>query len=279
MRVVLTRPANEAIVWAQGLKSAGHEVVLLPLIVIGPTPFPERVAQFWGCLSQFQAVMFVSANAVAGFFAGRPLGQLPGKQSAQLWDFSRVRAWATGPGTVRALLAQGVPANAIDSPLPSSLQFDSESLWNQVSNRFSLEKKVLIVRGMNEGWHTVVASESNGSDGFGRDWLSQKLAQAGVVVEFCVAYQRARPVFAQEQLQSIRNWVNTGEIEHLIWLFSSSEAISNLADALPGQPWKQAKALCTHPRIAQRARACGFGVVWESRPTLEDVVASIELSP
>jgi uroporphyrinogen-III synthase len=59
-------------------------------------------------------------------------------------------------------------------------------------------------------------------------------------------------------------------------LFSSSEAIGNLVQAVPQQSWKQAKALATHPRIAQAARKAGFAVVCESRPTLADVVASIE---
>ncbi|MGE3348297.1 MAG: uroporphyrinogen-III synthase, partial [Ramlibacter sp.] len=38
----------------------------------------------------------------------------------------------------------------------------------------------------------------------------------------------------------------------------------------------RARAVATHPRIAQAAREAGFGVVCESRPALADVVASIE---
>jgi uroporphyrinogen-III synthase len=34
--------------------------------------------------------------------------------------------------------------------------------------------------------------------------------------------------------------------------------------------------VATHPRIAQAARDAGFGAVLEARPTLDDVVASIE---
>jgi len=61
-----------------------------------------------------------------------------------------------------------------------------------------------------------------------------------------------------------------------VWLFSSSEAIANLQLLAPGQSWQQARAVATHPRIAQAARAAGFGVVWESRASLDDVLASIE---
>ena len=53
----------------------------------------------------------------------------------------------------------------------------------------------------------------------------------------------------------------------------------HLSQARPIGPWSQARALATHPRIAQRARDCGFGVVHESRPTLEAVVACIQSIP
>ena len=61
-----------------------------------------------------------------------------------------------------------------------------------------------------------------------------------------------------------------------VWLLSSSEAVAHLAEALPDQHWGAAHALATHPRIAEAARAAGFGTVRECRPALEDVVASIE---
>ena len=61
-----------------------------------------------------------------------------------------------------------------------------------------------------------------------------------------------------------------------LWLFTSSQAVAHLAARLPRQDWRQARAMATHPRIAQAARDAGFGVVWESRPRLEEVVASIE---
>ena len=62
------------------------------------------------------------------------------------------------------------------------------------------------------------------------------------------------------------------------WLFSSSEAIGNLCRALPDTPWHAARALATHPRIAQAAEAAGFGAVHTSAPTVAALVASIEFS-
>ena len=53
------------------------------------------------------------------------------------------------------------------------------------------------------------------------------------------------------------------------------QAVRALRAALPGQSWAQARALATHPRIAAAARKAGFGLVCESRPTLPDVLASL----
>ena len=61
-----------------------------------------------------------------------------------------------------------------------------------------------------------------------------------------------------------------------VWIFSSSEAIANLVSQCPHQSWRHARAVATHQRIAQAAREAGFAVVCESRPSLQDVMASIE---
>ncbi len=78
--------------------------------------------------------------------------------------------------------------------------------------------------------------------------------------------------------------LNSGRIRALhnavgadaVWLFSSSEALSNLTVLMPGENWAQARAVATHPRIAQRVQLAGFGTVRLARPTLADVLASIE---
>ena len=60
------------------------------------------------------------------------------------------------------------------------------------------------------------------------------------------------------------------------WLFSSAEAAHNLALLLPGAIGTEARALATHPRIAERLRQQGWGRVEVVPATLEGQVASIE---
>jgi uroporphyrinogen-III synthase len=48
---------------------------------------------------------------------------------------------------------------------------------------------------------------------------------------------------------------------------------------LPQAHWPASTALASHPRIAARARAAGFGRVLEAPPTLEAIVARLRADP
>lgn len=266
-RVIVTRPAREAGEWVAQLGAWGVDAVALPLIAIGPcqdTAAQHALAQARSQLLQYRALMFVSGNAVVHFFKpNRPLALFGQAQGA-----IKTRAWAPGPGTALALEQFGVPRHAIDGPAPDAAQFDSEALWKQVSGQIRPGDRVLIVRGRSASPQD--AHES--SQGSGRDWLSRQIEAAGGTVDYVVAYQRGAPQFTAQEVALAQQAARGGSI----WLLSSSEAVAHLAQALPGQDWGAAQALATHPRIADAARAAGFGTVRECRPALADVVASIE---
>jgi uroporphyrinogen-III synthase len=250
MSVVLTRPRQEAERWAGRLRARGLQPLLLPLIEIDAPPDPQPLRSAAADLARYAAVMFVSANAVQGWFAAG-------------CAFDGPRAWAPGLATRDALRAAGVAAARIDTPAEDAGQFDSESLWRQVGDQLQPGQRLLLVRG----------GDSEGRSQ-GRDWLAQQLAARGVLVDTVVAYIRRRPVWGEEERACATRAAGDGSL----WLFSSSEAADNLAALLPDTDWRRACALATHPRIARSVRALGFGSVRESRPAFEDVVASIESS-
>ena len=275
MRVVVTRPESGAQSWVQGLQGAGFQPLLLPLIDIGPVQETAPLQQAWIKLAGYAAVMFVSGNAVKHFFASKP----PVVPVFKVQPATKTRAWATGPGTVRVLLRAGVHASLLDAPPLESGQFDSESLWTVVQGQVQPGMRVLIVRGADSVIRcgSALAAEDAGSSGqaglgIGRDWLAGQLINAGAQVDIVVAYQRCPPNLGAQQQTQARGAAADGSV----WLFSSSEAIANLAAWLPGQNWQRARAVATHSRIAVNARRLGFGVVCESRPLLASVVASIE---
>jgi uroporphyrinogen-III synthase len=270
MRVVITRPAGDAQAWVDALQAAGHQALALPLIDVGSATHIQPVMQAWAHWPSFQAVMFVSAQAVRYFFERQP---------ASLTWANGPRCWATGPGTHKALLQAGVPVGCIDSPAADAAQFDSEALWQRVSTQVQAGKPVLIVRGhdVNDGLTMVsdalsIASSSTAQVGTGRDWLAQQLQAAGVLAQFVVAYERRAPVWSAEQkAQACEAAVNGS-----VWCFSSSQAIQHLAHTLPTQNWGKARCIATHPRIAQTAQALGFGEILMSRPSLVDLLVSLE---
>lgn len=269
MRVIVTRPEREARAWVAALNRHGLDAIALPLIAIRPVTNMNAMGVAWKQLGGYAAVMFVSGYAVEHFFA------LRGTDDPTFGAGLAVgtRAWVTGPGTAAALRRCGVDARCIDAPSPESGQFDSEALWDLVAASVRAGDRILIVRGSDLGaGQAPGVSDGPAGPGHGRDWLAQCLRQAGAQVEFVVAYERSVPSFgpAQSAVARAAAW------DRSLWLFTSARAVANLALCLPGQAWAGARALSTHARITRAARAAGFGVVWESRPGISDVVASIE---
>jgi len=249
--VLVTRPVHEAARWVQTLQTHGVRACALPLIDIAPlaTPALDAARAHW---QHYQAVMFVSAQAVYHFFDNVPVLAL-----------ENTRLWAPGPGTAAALLRRGLPADCIDSPPANAAQFDSEALWHVVAKHVHPNIRMLIVRG---------SDSPPIPQGTGRRWLAQRLIQAGASVECVAAYQRRAPQLTPEQHMRARQAATNGSL----WLFASAQAITHLQAALPRQSWQHARALTTHPRIAHAAHVAGFGSVRICRPALVDVLAAID---
>lgn len=246
MRVIVTRPAAQGQAFVQRLQALGVDAVALPLIGIEPPADPEAVRQAWATLGGRVLVMFVSANAVAHFFDLRP--------PDATWPAGTM-AGSTGPGTTAALHAAGVGNASIVDPGPEG-PFDTDTLWLRIAAWPWAGRQVLVVRG-----------ES------GRDWLAERLRQAGAEVDFVAAYRRVAPSFDGEAAAVLA--AALGAPQGHCWHFSSSEAIATLVAEHPGADWAAARALATHPRIAATARRLGFGRVDEVGVRPEDVAGAI----
>lgn len=239
-RLVVTRPLAQAEPWVQALRERGVDAVALPLIGIEPLADASAVHAAWARLPALDWVMFVSANAVERFFAERPAGAAwpPG-----------LRAGAPGPGTRSALQTAGVAA--IDEPVPG--RADSEGLWAAVAARGWVGCRVLVVRGED-----------------GRDWLADRLRAEGAEVDYLAAYRRAPPRPGAEGEALLR--AAESAPERHAFVFGSSEAVAQLRALRPGADWAAAAAFAGHPRIAEAARAAGFGTV-QVLPPQDDVAA------
>ncbi len=249
MRVIVTRPAAQAGDFITRLLAMGVDAVALPLICIEALADGRPIIDAWRRLNDQALVMFVSANAVAHFFRGRP-ADVP-------WP-PAVLAGGTGPGTQAALRAAGVPEACIVVPPPQG-PHDTETLWTRLQGRAWAGRQVLLVRGEQ-----------------GRDWLATQLQAAGAVVQPVAAYRRLPPAWGAAE----RRVTDTALAQPSVhaWHFSSSEALLHLRTFLqaavgpdglvsPAAPslavtaLSHSIALATHPRIADAARGVGFGSV------------------
>ena len=288
-RVIVTRAASEAGDWVRKLQQAGFHAEAFPLIDIAPTAADadrQALEQAWKSLHSYAACLFVSGNAVSYFFKhNKPVAHIKRAQIAINNVATRrdklppeLRFMAPGPGTAAALLAAGVPAGQIDGPALDARQFDSQALWQAVGARDWQGRRVLIVRGHSRAPQGDASQGHDTGDSAaapGRDWIARQWALVGAQVDFVSVYQRRAPQLSQAQLQRAEAASTDGSV----WLFSSSEAVANLV-ASSAIDFKRALALATHPRIAEAARAAGWGVVVESRPALHDIeqaLRSIEL--
>lgn len=249
-RVLVTRPAREAARWVEALRARGFDAVALPLLAIEALDDDSALREARGRVDAYDALMFVSAAAVEHFFAGEVRQPAGGP-----------RCWATGPGTAAALRAAGVSDARIDVPGDEAGQFDSEALWQIVRPQVGAATRVLIVRGGDAGGRPS-----------GRDWLAREIAAAGARLDTLVAYRRVPPAWSEEERRLALAAAGDGSV----WLFSSSQAIANLLGELPQVQWSAARAVGTHPRIAQAARQAGFGQVMHEKAALDALAASIE---
>jgi len=272
-QVVVTRPEREAPKWVAALSSHGWKPVALPLIAFGPPTRVDVLHAARADMPTFDAVMFVSAQAVQAFVADN----FEEKVHPALFDIHQSaikielagspRFWAPGPGTAQVLSQAGVRPERIDQPAPDATQFDSEALWAQVKHQVRPGFRLLIVRGEVDG---VSPAPSDGQ-GSGREWLADRCREAGAFVQMCAAYRRQWPVWTSAMQQAAHQAAVSGAV----WLFSSSEGLGNLARLLPGQVWSGALALTTHGRIAQAAARLGFGEVKVCRPAVSDVLQTL----
>ena len=242
--VVITRPAGQSDALAAQLAAAGVATLDFPLIEIAPADDTGPLHAALASLERYALVVFVSPNAVDYAFSAYQA----------IWPHALPVA-VVGPGSVAALARHGVeaPAYKVISPVAApdddTARFDSEALFAELDasmNAATLEgKRALIVRG----------------DG-GREWLAERLREAGVEVETVAAYRRLVPEPSVAAWQSVHALL-AGEPH--AWLVTSSEGVRNLDELAQEHlnageiaQLKRATLVTPHPRIAQTARGLGF---------------------
>jgi uroporphyrinogen III methyltransferase/synthase len=259
---VITRPAGQSASLLVRLAEEGIDALEFPLIAIGPAEDEAPLREAFASLDRYALVVFVSPNAVDHAFA----------RYGAIWPHA-LPIGVVGPGSVAALARHGVaaPAYRVISPAQASsdddaARFDSEALFAAIDTTLgerALEgKRVLIVRG----------------DG-GREWLAERLREAGAEVQPVAAYRRIVPE------PSIAAWDRVHALlagKPHAWLVTSSEGVRNL-DELAREhltagelaALRRAPLVTPHPRIAETARGLGFDSITVSGAGDERIVRAL----
>lgn len=270
--VVVTRPAGQSRQLTEALHAAGLDVLGFPLLAIGPASDDAPLRAALARLADYALVVFVSPNAVS--FALDALAQVQETAGQAQWP-REVPVAVVGPSSVAALAERGIapPTHTVVAPAGAQAgegngegggesadaapRFDSEALWSQLDTTPGAfaGRRVLIIRG-------------NG----GRDWLGDRLREAGATVDAVEAYNRTLPEPTGMQWQAVRDSLKP-DAPPYAWLLTSSEAVRNL-DALARlhlspqehERLKQMQCVAPHARIAAQAQALGFAHVLPAAP-------------
>ena len=224
LKIVVTRPHEQANNLAQLITQAGGTAIRFPLLTIHPSADPQALKHQVTKLPSYNLAIFISPNAVRyGMEAVLAGGGLP----------SRLKIAAMGPGSVQALREYGV-----QEVIAPHDKFDSETLLARPELQSVAGWNVLIFRG----------------DG-GRELLGDTLKLRGARVEYASCYQRRKPPLNSGELLAARPDALT---------VTSSEALVYLHEMLGQQTQAAIMRMplfVPHARIAEAAHKLGWQTI------------------
>ena len=238
LKIVITRPRDQAVQLKRRIEQAGGVPLLFPLLDIAPVPDTRLLHDQIKRLPQFDLAIFISPNAVRyGMAEIQAAGSLP----------SSLKIATVGQGSARALHESGI-TNVI---VPAE-RFDSEGLLALPELQDIAGWRVMIFRG----------------DG-GRELLGNTLKARGATVEYAACYQRSKPERDIGELVSdVPDAITVTSSEALGYLWQMLD--KGAQAALCGIP-----LFVPHRRIAELARQQGWHQVVLTDSGDEGLLASL----
>jgi len=223
LKIVVTRPRDQAVKLARSIEQAGGIPLQFPLLEITAVQDTRALHELISRLAHFDLAIFISPNAVQyGIGAIREIGMIP----------EQLKIATVGQGSAKALRELG-----ISKVIAPTERFDSEGL-------LALPELQHVA-----GWNVVIFR----GDG-GRELLGDTLRQKGATLEYATCYERSKP-------QQDPGILLTEEPDAI--LVTSSEALVNLRQMLDDTPGmlRSMTIFVPHPRIAELALQQGWSHV------------------
>jgi uroporphyrinogen-III synthase len=198
-RIIVTRAPEQAQEQIDAFQRLGAEVILLPMVSFAPPEQWEEVDEQLGRLHLFDALLFLSKNAVRSIFDR--CAEL-GIEAWTLQATSRFIA-AVGPATARALTERGIRVDYV------AAKGTGESLARELGRSLA-GRRVLLPR----------------SDQ-GDERLPDALREVGAEVTEVIAYRTREPAHVDPGVVAL---ARQGEVDAIV--FASPSALRNFARAV-----------------------------------------------
>jgi uroporphyrinogen III methyltransferase/synthase len=242
LRVVVTRPLEQASGFARALTALGAEVLIRPLIRVEPLTSPAPLGTALARIRDYDWVVFSSINAVGIFLDGLETAGMGPE------DMRGVRVAAVGPATRDALEARAVPVDVLPG------EYISEAIATALAG-------VTQLAGVRVLWPRAREARPN---------LLNELKGRGARVDAIDAYRTVPDPTAAADL---RREVAAGLID--VVTFASPSTVQALAAAGP-LVLHDTRVAVIGPVTGEAARACGLPVHIEAaQHTTRGLVAAL----
>lgn len=226
-RIVVTRAAHQAEDLATPLRKLGADVLLVPVIGIGPPLDPAPLREAAAQCNQYDWIVFSSVNAVSAFVAELPRDQTCHARIATVGAATRAAAERSG------LSVDLVPEKYVAESLVEALGFQNLA-----------GKSVLFP-----------------SAAVTRDVVPPALRELGARVEVVEAYRNVIPAGAAELAKRVfseplPDWVT----------FASSSAVDNTVQLVGLEPLQRMKIASIGPVTTETIRHRGLQTAVEANP-------------
>jgi uroporphyrinogen-III synthase len=238
IRIVVTRAAHQAEELAAPFRALGANVILLPVIEIGPPLDREPLRAAAANCHQYDWIVFTSSNALSAF-----ADELPFTASA-----CTARVAAVGAATREAAEARGFRVSLTPE------EYVAESLVEAFDSEEMSGRRVLIP-----------------SAAITRDVVAERLSKRGARVEMVEAYRNVIPNRAARRVPDVfrdpyPDWVT----------FASSSAVNNLVKLAGAEVLSRVKIASIGPITTGAVRKHELSVAAEASPhSVEGLVQAV----
>lgn len=242
--IVITRPEAQAEEFASLLHAQGARVIHFPTIKVVPPEDFHDLDQAIGRLSQYQWIIFTSANGVSFFLSRlKELGR-------DIRDLKDIRICTIGPATAAAIEKLGIRVDLVPEEFISEGVVKAFQEFNIKGNRILLPR----------------AEKA-------RDVIPEGLSQLGAKIDVVTAYGTVNSGKKKSELEAL---INKGKVD--VITFTSPSTVTNFREIM-GREYvipPHVKIACIGPVTAAVVKKTGLPVdIIQERYTIQGLVESL----